>query len=209
VNESTAQPAQPSTREARGLALYRERGDEIKHVRGAVWSVPSCSREGVYLVDLAGGVCTCADMPPTGEVCKHTTAATISRAKSGICSGCSRRFRRRELVECVEGSYDGLMYFHGDHLCRSCADAAGVGTATRRRYPCCVPAWCVGARRRGGDPGSVDLHRGLVRGILVLARGVATSRSSRGAVMCFLAQSYAHLSAATGTGGTMPGEGMR
>jgi hypothetical protein len=119
-------PAHPSTREQRGLALYRERGDEIKHVTGSVWSAPSCTRAGVYLVDLADGVCTCGDMPPVGEVCKHTTAATIAHAKSGVCSGCSRRFRRRELVECIEGSHDGLTYFDGDHLCRSCADAAGV-----------------------------------------------------------------------------------
>jgi hypothetical protein len=116
----------PSTREQRGLALYRERGDEIKHVRGAVWAVPSCTRAGIYLVDLAGLLCTCADIPPAGEVCKHTTAATIARAKSGVCAGCSLRFRRRDLVECVEGSHDGLTYFDGDRLCRTCADNAGV-----------------------------------------------------------------------------------
>jgi hypothetical protein len=125
TTESSA-PAHPLTREQRGLELYRERGDEIKHVRGSVWSVPSCTRAGVYLVDLASGICTCADMPAAGEVCKHTTAATIARAKSGICSGCSRRFRRRELVECVEGNHDNLTYFDGDLLCPSCADAAGV-----------------------------------------------------------------------------------
>jgi hypothetical protein len=118
----------PSTREQRGLELYRERSGEIKHVRRSVWSVPSCSREGVYLVDLAGGICTCPDMPRAslGEVCKHATAATIARAKSGVCSGCGRRFRRRELVELVEGNHDDLTYFDGDHLCPSCADAAGV-----------------------------------------------------------------------------------
>ena len=125
ITESSA-PAHPSTREERGLELYRERGDEIRHVRGSVWSVPSCTRAGVYLVDLAGGVCTCADMPPVGEVCKHEAAATIAQAKSGVCAGCGRRFRRRELVECVEGNHDDLTYFDGDHLCRSCADAAGV-----------------------------------------------------------------------------------
>jgi hypothetical protein len=118
--------ARTDTRERRGLELYRERTDEIKHVRGAVWSVPSCTRAGVYLADLADGICTCADMPPAGEVCKHTTAATIARAKSGVCAGCSRRFHRRELVECVEGCHDGLTYFDGDLLCPSCADAAGV-----------------------------------------------------------------------------------
>jgi hypothetical protein len=125
ITESSA-PAHPSTREERGLELYRERGDEIRHVRGSVWSVPSCTRAGVYLVDLAGGVCTCADMPPVGEVCKHEAAATIAQAKSGVCAGCGRTFRRRELVECVEGNHDDLTYFDGDHLCRSCADAAGV-----------------------------------------------------------------------------------
>jgi hypothetical protein len=122
VPESTA----TDTREGRGLALYRERGDEIKHVRSAVWSVPSCIRAGVYLVDLADGVCTCADMPPAGDVCKHETAATIAHAKSGVCSGCGLRFRRRELVDLVEDNHDNLTYFHGDHLCRTCADAAGV-----------------------------------------------------------------------------------
>jgi hypothetical protein len=71
--------AHPSTRAVRGLELYRERADEIKHVKGSVWSVPSCSRPGVYLVDLASGICTCGDMPPAGEVCKHTTAATFAR----------------------------------------------------------------------------------------------------------------------------------
>jgi hypothetical protein len=120
------EPARADTRADRGLALYRDRGDEIKHVRGSVWSVPSCSREGVYLVDLRAGICTCADMPPAGEACKHATAATIAHAKSSVCSGCGRRFRRRELVECVEGNHDNLTYFDGDLLCGSCADAAGV-----------------------------------------------------------------------------------
>jgi hypothetical protein len=127
ISTTIQEPATPDTREGRGLELYRERGDEIKHVRGSVWSVPSCSRAGVYLVDLAGGVvCTCGDMPPSGEVCKHTTAATIAHAKSGACAGCGLRFRRRELVECVEGSHDGLTYLDGDFLCSACADAAGV-----------------------------------------------------------------------------------
>jgi hypothetical protein len=65
-------------------------------------------------------------MPPAGEVCKHATAATIARAKSGVCAGCELRFRRRELVECAEGNHDGLTYFDGDLLCPACADAAGV-----------------------------------------------------------------------------------
>jgi hypothetical protein len=125
-HQSSAPHAHPSTREQQGLELYRERGDEIKHVRGSVWSVPSCSREGVYLVDLRAGICTCADMPPAGEACKHETAATIVRAKTGVCAGCGLRFRRRDMVDLVEGNHDGLTYFDGDHLCPACADAAGV-----------------------------------------------------------------------------------
>jgi len=89
--------------------------------------VPSCTRPGVYLVDLAGEICTCGDVPPAGSGgCKHETAATIARAKSGVCAGCGLRFRWRDLVECIEGNHDGLTYFDGDHLCSSCADNAGV-----------------------------------------------------------------------------------
>jgi len=77
-------------------------------------------------VDLADGICTCGDIPPAGEVCKHQSAATIARAKTGACAGCGRRFRRRELVELHEGNHDDLTYFHGDLLCPTCADGAGV-----------------------------------------------------------------------------------
>lgn len=114
------------TREARGLALYRERGDEIKYVRGSVWSVPSCTRAGVYLVDLADGICTCADTPPAGEACKHQTAATVFYAKTAECAGCGGRSRRRDMVECFEDNHDDLTYFDGDQLCQPCADNAGI-----------------------------------------------------------------------------------
>jgi hypothetical protein len=115
-----------SPREERGLALFRERSEEIRHLRGQAWSVPSCTRPGVYVVDLASGICTCADTPPAGEVCKHVTAATVARAKSAVCSGCSVRSRRREMVELHEDNHDNLTYFHGDRLCRRCADGAGI-----------------------------------------------------------------------------------
>jgi hypothetical protein len=131
-----AHPGHPSSRAERGLELYRGRSDEIKHVRGSVWSVPSCTRAkpGVYLVDLAGGICTCGDMPPAGQVCKHATAATIARAKSGVCAGCNLRFRRQELVELTEDNHDNLTYFDGDQLCRACADAAGVEHLARAHH---------------------------------------------------------------------------
>ena len=78
----------PATRELRGLALYRDHGDEIQHEGHGVYTVPSCSG-GTYTVDLAvfGGEESC-DCPDRAPVCKHMVAATIHRAKT------SARIRR-------------------------------------------------------------------------------------------------------------------
>ncbi len=82
IEQSLAQPAPPSTRELRGLALYRDHHDEIKHTGHGRYEVPGCSG-GRYEVNLAiaGGTesCNCPDRAP---VCKHLIAATIFRAKS-------------------------------------------------------------------------------------------------------------------------------
>ena len=43
-----------------------------------------------------------------------------------VCSGCGGRYPHRELTELTEDNHDNLTYFHGDHLCRSCANGAGV-----------------------------------------------------------------------------------
>ena len=75
-----------STRELRGIVLYRERGEEIEHQGRGRFTVPGCSG-GSYTVNLAifsfagEQSCTCPDTPPAGEVCKHVHAATIARAK--------------------------------------------------------------------------------------------------------------------------------
>lgn len=112
-----------TTRQSRGLALFRDRGDEIKHVRGRVWSVPSCSGEGRYLADVAGA-CTCADRPPAEEVCKHIIAALLARAKSGECELCGVKVRRRELVEVPDDhpTLGGLV----DELCSGCGRSQGI-----------------------------------------------------------------------------------
>ncbi len=122
IEDSVAKRA----RTGRGLALFRQRGAEIHHIRGAAWAVPACSSEGVYIVELATGCCTCPDRPPKEEVCKHATAATIARAKTAPCSGCGLRHRRRELVELRDDNHDDLTYFDGDQLCGECANGAGV-----------------------------------------------------------------------------------
>lgn len=110
--------AQPSTRELRGLALYREHAEEIRFERG-VFLVPSLSEETtVYEVRLGtrGASCECRDHGFRGVDCLHIFAASIAKAKTRECAGCTGRFRGRDLVEVVES----LTYFEGDELCRDC-----------------------------------------------------------------------------------------
>ncbi len=124
---SLAHVAQPSTRELRGLDLFREHGDRIVYEHG-VWFVPS-QHDGtsVYEVTLGhrGEACECIDYGYHGheEPCKHVYAAVIARAKTGPCAECGRRFRGRDLY-LVPG--DDLTFFEGDELCREHALAHGV-----------------------------------------------------------------------------------
>ena len=115
-----------TTRQQRGIALFLERGEEIEHVEGWRWRVPSCSGSGVYLVDLRAESCECPDRPPSkaGEVCKHAVAATIARAKSADCPGCGKKVRQRHLRSVPEDhlTLGGLV----DELCTSCAVSQGV-----------------------------------------------------------------------------------
>ena len=75
-----------ATRVERGIALFRERGDEIETTGRGWYRVPGCSG-GTYTVYLAvlGGE-ECCDCPDFGHreevaVCKHIVAATIYRAQ--------------------------------------------------------------------------------------------------------------------------------
>lgn len=125
--------APPSTRFERGIALAQDRFEEIGRVAPWIWSVPSCSGEQVrHTVNLKASICSCPDDPPggrrgeAGERCKHETAARYVKARIATCTGCGGRFRHRDLVELHEYNHDDLTHFHGDLLCRKCADAAGV-----------------------------------------------------------------------------------
>ena len=75
----------PTTRELRGLRLYRERGDRIEPLGHGKYRVPGCSG-GSYEVDLAvlgdeeDSSCMCRDHRK-GRACKHIYAATLYRAK--------------------------------------------------------------------------------------------------------------------------------
>jgi hypothetical protein len=123
LSEVTVHPKR-STRQQCGIALFRERGEEIEHVEGWRWRVPSCSGSGAYLVDLRAESCECPDHPPEGEVCKHVVAATIARAKSADCPGCAKKVRRRYLRPVPEDhpTLGGLV----DELCKPCAVSEGV-----------------------------------------------------------------------------------
>jgi hypothetical protein len=116
--------AHPSTREARGLALYREHADEITFSEG-VWLVPSLSEETtVYEVRIGtrSASCECRDHGFRHIDCIHIHAATIAKAKTRTCDACGGRFRGRNLVEVGD---DSLTFFEGDELCRPCARAHG------------------------------------------------------------------------------------
>ena len=123
AQERQRERAERTARERRGIALYRERGEEIEHVRARLWAVPSCSGEGFYLVDLRAEICSCPDFERRGENCKHIYAAAIARAKSGECAGCARKAPYRELHPVPE---DHLTFFDGDQLCEGCAMDHGV-----------------------------------------------------------------------------------
>ncbi len=116
--------ANANTRQARGIALFRSRGEQIEHVEGWRWRVPSCSSSGTYLVDLRAESCECPDTPPEGEVCKHVIAAIIARVKSEECGGCRKRVLRRHLWTVPEDhpTLGGLV----DELCEPCAISQGV-----------------------------------------------------------------------------------
>jgi hypothetical protein len=48
------------------------------------------------------------------------------KPKMAVCSGCGGEYPNRELIELHEDNHDNLTYFHGDRLCRLCANDAGV-----------------------------------------------------------------------------------
>ena len=77
--DSSAPPAHHSTREARGLEIYRRGG--IERIARDLYIVPSRTRRRVeYLVDLEHHGCQCVDHQKTGGPCLHVYAAMLYRA---------------------------------------------------------------------------------------------------------------------------------
>jgi predicted nucleic acid-binding Zn finger protein len=81
-----AQPAhETATREQRALRLYRERGDEIRHLYGSTYRVPAQDGERVYGVEYgAREYCSCADHRYRNETCVHLYALGIAVAKGRL-----------------------------------------------------------------------------------------------------------------------------
>jgi hypothetical protein len=123
TTESSAPPAHPSTRELRGLALFRDHADEIRFEPvEKVWLVPSqLDGTSVYEVRLGrnGSVCECRDFEIRGLDCKHIVAAMIARAKTTPSSSCGQRVPWRFVTE-VQEDDDLLSWFPGDRICAEC-----------------------------------------------------------------------------------------
>ena len=79
--KATSTDRERETRAMRGLALYRERGDEIVLYLDGTYGVPSRTEEGgLYVVDLEAGTCDCPDSTYGGHTCLHAVAAEAKRA---------------------------------------------------------------------------------------------------------------------------------
>lgn len=117
--------AHPSTRELRGLQLFRERGAEIVRTAPYTYEVPACTGEHVYTVVYGGREesCSCPDWQYRGAVCKHVYAIVLWRAKAGECASCNAHQLRRHMFEAGE---EHAVFYAGELLCRSCAGKHGV-----------------------------------------------------------------------------------
>jgi hypothetical protein len=117
-----AHPAQETTtRLERGHKLFEERYNEIEHLEGDVWMVPSGNLlTGTYLVRLGNTpACECKDFEYRHVRCYHQVAARVAESKSRVCSCCRRRVLGRFLSEVTEE--DGLLsWYPGDEICADC-----------------------------------------------------------------------------------------
>jgi hypothetical protein len=94
---TTKDTAPPSTRVTRGIALYREYGDQIERTGIHTYRVPSCTGSGTYTVYSDLRCCSCPDHPrakAAGERCKHYYAVEILISKRRA----ARRLERAGLL---------------------------------------------------------------------------------------------------------------
>ncbi len=114
-------PQETTTRVDRGVEILDERYNEVEHVAGQTWSVPSSSLlVGTYHVCLGDAPsCECADFTYRHRECKHIAAAQLAESKSRVCSCCNRKVLGRFTTEVSED--DALLsWFPGDVICTDC-----------------------------------------------------------------------------------------
>jgi uncharacterized Zn finger protein len=72
-----------TTREQRGIALYRDYGEEVVRVYPFTYVVPSCTGATTYTVHLSPRErCDCPDFQRHHTACKHVYAAVTAAAKA-------------------------------------------------------------------------------------------------------------------------------
>src|SRR5260370_41532687 len=69
-------------RQERGMMLANDR--RIKRVAGDVWSGPSATGSGSYVVDVSAGVCSCPDHETRRTRCKHIHAVATVVARETV-----------------------------------------------------------------------------------------------------------------------------
>ena len=117
-------PQGTTARAERGVEILEGRYNEVEHVGGETWSVPSSNLlVGTYHVRLGDAPsCECADFTYRHRECKHIHAATVANARSRTCSCCNRKVLGGFTTEVSED--DGLLsWFPGDVLCADCIRA--------------------------------------------------------------------------------------
>ncbi len=76
---------EPTAREQRALALFRARGDEIRHLYGSTYRVRSQDGEHAYGVEYGQReYCSCPDHRYRDETCVHLYALGVAMAKGRI-----------------------------------------------------------------------------------------------------------------------------
>ena len=138
---SLAHPAPgPTTRAARALRLYEERGHEIERLAEDLYRVPSCTGHSVYTVRYGDvEACECPDfLYGGGRSCKHLLAVGIAHAKKrfttvrtidaggdpfAYAATLAAALTAEECAECgvsVAGPDEGVVAFNGEVLCHGC-----------------------------------------------------------------------------------------
>lgn len=95
MTTSLPERLKPETRAQRGLALYRERENEIVfYPTTGEYGVPSRTEEGeLYVVDLEEGSCSCPDATCRKVSCLHMVAAEAKRVGLARKAAAPRRSR--------------------------------------------------------------------------------------------------------------------